>query len=528
MKQNLKHFSYYFLLPLFLLLFAFFNVFNYLKTSEFGILNLDIRGNSDQLISTRSGELLKGDIVYGKFHSSYPNLGIVSVRFYNQDRDSDDTLIFRIKEEGKKDWYYEARYKTDQFMPHKLFPFGFPIISDSDEKNYEFQIESLRGATGSGILVDSQPPTFLAKSTFNKNDLIRDKKMLLDFLAEKVINIFGDSDLLLSNLFYFLPLIYYVIFVLSKGISFQFLIGIALGVIFYEIFWLKGSYDSLFIGLLFLWTLISRRFHFESRITGIFALVFLVITPIMLIFGQDTLAEKFAVWAYLFLCITVVQQIYELKKNPKNQFTLKKFKNNLFKFELDRNNHFAQFIYHYFKPALYLLTLFFLFKSGQRIFESSKLYQQFFPENYLEKYIFETLIPYLILLTVSVFVFFKVKMLFKNLVFISFFISLVILFSSSVMVNLSTKFRDLPRIVSISPNNFSEAWVDVTIEGKNFQDKPFIGKVLINNNEQRIIDWTDSMIIFRTDPYKLKSGLLEIITNKNIKSNQYQFNYLYK
>ncbi|HCR36157.1 TPA: hypothetical protein DIU22_03900 [Candidatus Woesebacteria bacterium] len=528
MKQNLKHISFYFLLPLFLLIFALINLFNYLKASEFGVLNLDVRGNLDQLISTRSGELMKGDIVFGKFHSQYPNLGIVSVRFYNQDRDSDDTLVFRLKEEGKEKWYYEAKYKTDQFMPHKHFPFGFSEIKDSVGKNYEFQIESLRGASGSGILIDNQYPVFLAKSTFLKADLSGNKNTLLYFLGNKFINILGDKDLLFNNFLFFLPLIYFVIFVLSKGISFQFLTGFAMAIVIYDIFWLKGSYDSLFIGILFLWGLISRRFHFESRIAAVFALGFLALTPIMLIFSQDDLAEKTAVWAYLFLCVTVVQQIYELKKHPKNLFTLEKFKNNIFKIKFDKSDPIAQFIYRIYNPIILLLSFYILFKFGQRIYESSRLYQLFFPKVYLIKFLTYTFLPQILFLFALVITFLKVNKKFKNKIFLGFIFSLILLFSSTIIVNLSTKFRDTPTIVSVSPNDFSEAWVDIIINGVNFQDLPFAGKVLVGGAEQRIIDWKDERIIFRTDPYKLKSGVLEVITSENIKSNQYQFNYLYK
>lgn len=528
MKQNLKQFSYYFLLPLFLLIYALFNVFNYLKISEFGVLNLDVRGNLNQLVFTRSGELLKGDIVYGKFHASYPNLGIVSMRFYNQDRDSDDTLVFRIREENQDSWYYEAKYKTDQFIPHELFPFGFPIIIDSDGKNYEFQIESIGGATGSGILIDSQSPVFLAKSTFNKNDLIKDKQMLLSFIADKVINIFGDKDLLTNNLIFFLPLICYAVFVLSKGFSFHFLTGIALAVIIYDIFWLKESYDSLFVGLLFLWTLISRRFHFESRIAAVFALGFLVITPIMLVFGQDFFAEKIAVWAYLFLCVTVVQQIYELKKKPRNQLTLEKFKDNLLKLELDQNNRVARFIYYYYKPALFLLTLFLLFKSGQRVYESLTVYQQFFPNNYTHNFLYRTIAPIAVLIPILVFIYRKTKKHFKTKLFLGFILSVLLFITSSAVINLSTKFRDNVTIISVNPNGISEAWTDITISGQNFGNKPFVGKVVINGQEQRIVDWTNTKIIFRTNPQTTKSGMLGVETGNKTVSNQYQFNYLYR
>ena len=138
MNKNSRFVVTYILLPIFLCLIGVILLFNFLVEGEYGFTNLDVRGSQINTTTSLSGELLMGDIVKGSFHSLYDNLGIVSVRFYNQDRDSKDTLIFRLKEEGNQDWYYQAEYKTDQFLPHKLFPFGFPIINNSTNKNYLF------------------------------------------------------------------------------------------------------------------------------------------------------------------------------------------------------------------------------------------------------------------------------------------------------------------------------------------------------------------------------------------------------
>ena len=144
----------YILLPILLVAYALWNLYFHLHSTTFGLLTLDVQGEFTNYDSTKFEELHRGDIISGNFHSLYNNLGLVSVRFFNNNRDSDDTLLFRIKELGHEGWYYEAKYKTDQFQPHELFPFGFPPITDSDNKYYVFEIESLRGATGSGILID--------------------------------------------------------------------------------------------------------------------------------------------------------------------------------------------------------------------------------------------------------------------------------------------------------------------------------------------------------------------------------------
>ena len=151
-----------------LLLFVFgvlsFSV--HLKTIYFEPGTLDIFGNLDQLISTKSGEMIKGDKARGSFNSGFINLGSLSLRFYNQFRSSDDTIIVRIREMESKKWFFEESFETKQFLPHKYTTFSFPTIKDSDGKQYEFELESLRGTTGSGTLIDKKNPVFIAKSYF--------------------------------------------------------------------------------------------------------------------------------------------------------------------------------------------------------------------------------------------------------------------------------------------------------------------------------------------------------------------------
>ena len=528
MKQNLKRYFFYYLLPLFLFAIGVFSLLNYLKATEFGVLNLDYRGISDQLISTRSGDLLRGDVVRGTFSTPYDNLGLISIRFYNQDRDSDDILVFRIKEDGRKKWYYEAQYKTDQFLPHQLFSFGFPIINDSSGKTYDFELESLMGATGSGILIDRKIPVFIAKSSFNKDVLLGDKTKLSTFIFNKSINMLGDENTIVNLISFFLPLIVFFIFVFSKGIGFQFLTSITILFIIYDTLFLQDSYDAYLLTVMFLWGLTCSRFRFESKISAIFALIYLVFTPILLLLKQEAMAEKTTTWAYLFLSATVVQQIYEIKKHPKNRFTPEKFKNNLFKFNLNQRNFFLRLVKHTFKPIVLIITTYLLYRFGQRVFQSLLLYQLFFPNGYLTKFLVDILLPNIILLISSFFIFFKLNKHFKKPLFLSLLTTLVIFISSTSIIDQATKFRDYPIIIFIAPNNVIEAWADITIEGKNFGDQPFQGKVLLNEEEQRIMNWTDTRIIFRTNPQTMKSGMLRVETTKNGVTDKLQFNYLFK
>ena len=527
MRQKFNRVIKFFIVPLILLIFGGFNLFNYLKAGEFGLLNLDIRGDFTDLISTTSGELLKGDKVFGNFHSTYPNLGLISVRFFNQDRDSDDTLAFRLKESGQKDWYYQANYKTDQFLPHETFPFGFPVIADSDNRDYEFELESLNGATGRGISVDYQKPVFVAKSSFTKESLLKNMNLLSYFVINKFINVFGDTDTITYAFFSFLPLILYFLFLLTAGVSYQILTLSAVALAYWDIFCLQSSYDLLYISVIFFWGLISKRFRFESKIAAAFALIFLAITPILLIAGQNDLAERSAVWAYLFICITVAQQIYELKIKPKKLFSLKSFFKNIIDVKIDKDAFLRKIppiVYIFLDIFASTALIYSTINNIRRVFEQYKTY---FPTNFAILFIKGTLFAFVasfIFLYLVIYVSKKSAGIWPKVAIFSLSAYLVLGF----FLGKTTNFVGDIKIFSLSIPETSEAWVDIVVYGKNFRDKPFIGTLLIDGVEQRIISWTDNEVTFRTNPQRTKTGMITIITTQNKKSNSIDFKYDFK
>lgn len=301
------------------------NFLNHLNQEDFGLLNLNIYGNISELTVARFGELLRGDIVSGKFYSKYSDLGLVLIRFFNQDRDSNDVLVFRIKEEGEKKWYYEAQYKTDQFLPHKLFPFGFPPVTESAGKIFLFEIESLSGTPGNGVMIDNQKPVFVAKSIFTKDSLLKEKIKRDYFLQNKLINFFGDRETILNIIFIFLPFTYYMLFISSKKFNHRLLTALILFFTVSHIILIKEIFDPLLLADLFFWLLICFRYRFEPKISACYSLIYLFITLLFFTVGSDNLAEKSAFWASILLCTTVIQHIYISKTHQKDILTVKNF-----------------------------------------------------------------------------------------------------------------------------------------------------------------------------------------------------------
>lgn len=133
------------------------------------------------------GELLKGEVLNGEFVASTNYLGQVLIRFNNFNRINPDSVIFRIKEKDQENWFYENTYKTDQFQPNMFFTFGFPIIENSKNKTYLFEVESLDGKEDHAIGLSSVKPLGATLYQYPKKVLLSNPKVLFNFLIENKI-----------------------------------------------------------------------------------------------------------------------------------------------------------------------------------------------------------------------------------------------------------------------------------------------------------------------------------------------------
>lgn len=505
---------------------SFWLFYKHLFDNGFGVFNLITSGSPSEIVSTRSGELLAGDKVLGRFNSPYPNLGIVSVRFHNQHRDSDDVLAFRLKEVGKDIWYYQAEYKTDQFLPGKLFPFGFPIIEKSDGRTYIFEIESLRGATGSGILIDKTNPLFTSASFFNKSEIINDEVKLTSFITKKIINVVGDRTNLTSAIIYFSPLIFYLIYLFAQGVTFQFLSGITILSVLVDIFYISYISEYFLISVSFLWVITVIRHKFESKISALISLICLLLSSLMFLLNKNIFNEKTAVWAYLFLCIAMAQKLYEYKYGQKRNFKLSEFIKTFNQFSLENTSKQNMLIGGFLVFTTYIVSIKLFLSAITIIKKGIQIFLGFYPSSYpsgVLTYLVAITLVLLILLWFSV----KNYRLFKSNKILVFIIALLFQQSSSLITSKFTSFQYAPKIFTVSPQVTSEAWVDVTVTGKNFQDQPFVGKVFINGVEQGeyLLHWSSEKVTFRTNPIITKSGNVCIETLSKGWSNCVPFKY---
>jgi hypothetical protein len=75
------------------------------------------------------------------FIAPVDSFGSLEIRFNNYFLQDELYVIFRIKEAGAEDWYYQNTYGAKDFYNGWFYPFGFPVISNAEEKEFYFELE---------------------------------------------------------------------------------------------------------------------------------------------------------------------------------------------------------------------------------------------------------------------------------------------------------------------------------------------------------------------------------------------------
>lgn len=266
--------------------------------------------NKSTFLYGKTGEILAGEKINGEFRAIEDNLGIVSVRFTTFNRINNDILLFKIREKWEDDWYYKNEYKVDQFQSLQLFPFGFPIIADSKDKIYQFEIESIKGVEGDAVSLTGPLPVFQAKYQFSKDKILSSRYEKINFAHKKLLNLMSNRDFSVTSIIFFYPFFFYLLwYFLGKKylkkpyilIYFIFL-GILLdGTLVSNI---SNQVNLLLICLWFL-TVVSNKMNYKFSIYA--SLFSLFICFVLLLFGNNIAVSKISNWIYFFLVIAMTQ-----------------------------------------------------------------------------------------------------------------------------------------------------------------------------------------------------------------------------
>lgn len=282
-------------------------------------------------------KLLQGDVVIGQFTAKENHLGIVSVKFEDfvkPDFRGEDVLQFRIKEKGEKNWHYLNNYRSGLLEDQLIYPFGFPTIAHSKDKTYVFELESLLGNESNAVQLNNNK--ILSAHQIPREFIVGGKMNFVNFLTKKFITSFSSTPFLLSSVIYFLPFLFYVVWLLVL-LKFSFkkniLSVISIMLILINILLVREYYLGVYLALLSLWIISLKVFKLHSSVSFVIFISLFIIWIFFNSFGYRIFDSNLNIWAYTFLIVGTVQLVFEYRKPNKKRLMIREFIKGLIRFK---------------------------------------------------------------------------------------------------------------------------------------------------------------------------------------------------
>lgn len=93
-----------------------------------------------------------------------------------------------------------------------------------------------------------------------------------------------------------------------------YLLTIAVLGIWVDIFLLESTYSLITSILISFWILVIWLYHVRGRILAIPVTIFLILSPLFANKGEETIADRMAVWVIVFLSLGVLQELFRQRK----------------------------------------------------------------------------------------------------------------------------------------------------------------------------------------------------------------------
>lgn len=331
------------------LLLLIWVVFSLIYSSSKSFTVLQYTHSRDLNKNSYGNRLFKGQAFTGEFRAVENNLGIISVKFGKIPKVSfnkQDTIVFKVKNKGQKEWLYENKYKSGLMKSYRYFPFGFIPIKTSKDKLYVFEITSSRGYIDNAVEVGNTNPIYISKYKFSKSEVLQNRKSFEKFMINKIFTLFTDYDNLIFPSLFLLPFIYYLSWILvvpNYTVKSQTIFGIKMSrdvrkvmkiilnirgrlfavlilvMMFYYVIIFEDDFASFTLGLLGCWIIASHVNKLTSKATIILAFVFILFSISILYFNWVTYVDKASSLGYLLLIAGFLQGMYEQRKKNETQ-----------------------------------------------------------------------------------------------------------------------------------------------------------------------------------------------------------------
>lgn len=270
----------------------------------------------------------KGNKISGSLIAKSNYLSIVTI-YFDPSNEISGTSVFKIRERGRRNWYYNGSIDSRQYHYYPKYAFGFPPISKSKDKIYEFEIEFANQYENIGPLqLDPNKTMFTSQYKYPVKVLLSNHSTLLSFALNKIkysltqesakqfINIgfhtfalFSILLLTLSRLPLNLRLSLHAEFIFLKNNITLFILFLYL----VDVFIINSYIGTIVYFAIAIWIVQIRLYRYHSEKSIAMGCIFLVFCLLLNNVGLISLVEKSAMWSFFMLSIGVFQCFIDLK-----------------------------------------------------------------------------------------------------------------------------------------------------------------------------------------------------------------------
>lgn len=194
-----------------LFVFVLFLLGSYLAFNHIGLTGITSLDYGYSLDDSLLNEFNNGGSLDINLIPNAEYLGSVGIKFTLDPTSVSSALIFRIKNSEQENYSFEEIYSGEKFRNNKFFTFGFPPFDVSKEETINIRIDRHAYLGESDIKIVDTGKNFIVRHKYSLSHLLSNKKELKEFIFLKLDRIINDKKFLFSLLFYFTPLILYLL-----------------------------------------------------------------------------------------------------------------------------------------------------------------------------------------------------------------------------------------------------------------------------------------------------------------------------
>lgn len=150
---------------------------------------------------SNSGRFLQFDLRAQENYFGSITLNLNDIKILNH-----GYVYFKIKDKSNPNWYYQNKYEAEQIKSLENYPFGFPIINNSQHRIYTIRLEYINNqlSHNKNKFTVSE---IVTKYQFPRAVILRDIKFIFEFVFAKIKYSFGFNETIIASLFYSIPLL---------------------------------------------------------------------------------------------------------------------------------------------------------------------------------------------------------------------------------------------------------------------------------------------------------------------------------